>query len=221
MARSQVGLFGQRWNIMSQNIRNIFENIEKKFGDVASWAIWKDYDGDNFTANMEVEGIFDLEKNPTVLNQINKDVIMVGLCFSVPLNPPPPKLHNFHIYNGYKVPYMTIKNASKIRYAFQNTPYYGAYMTDIVKNHTEPNSENVIFDKIENDFKIFRDEIKTLDTKAPTIIAFGGKVYNILKRNLRSNEYSRLVNVTHYAHYGNGCATHEGYKKRVLRQLAK
>ncbi|RLC13234.1 MAG: hypothetical protein DRH93_22175, partial [Deltaproteobacteria bacterium] len=73
-------------------------------------------------------------------------------------------------------------------------------------------SENVKTIDIDNDFMIFRKEIKVLQTVEPTIIAFGNKVYNLLNKHLKPYEYSKLIGVTHYAHYGDGCATHEGWK---------
>ncbi len=94
-------------------------------------------------------------------------------------------------------------------------------MTDIIKNYVESKSENVKTADIDNDFRVFRKELKTLQSDKPTIIAFGSKVYNLLNKHLKSYEYSKLIGVTHYAHYGDGCATHEGYRAKVLDQLSK
>jgi hypothetical protein len=98
---------------------------------------------------------------------------------------------------------------------------FPAYMTDIIKNYVESKSENVDLTGIDGHFNIFRHELETLHADKPTIIAFGSKVYNLLNKHLKSNEYSKLIGVTHYAHYGDGCATHEGYRKKVLHQLTK
>jgi hypothetical protein len=205
---------------MNKDMRAIFENIKTQYGDVASWASWKAPDEENLSSNMEVDGIFDLDKKPKVLEQIKNNIIMVGLNFSVPLDNPP-KLHNFHTYKGSNISHTTLRNASKIRYAFNNTPYYGAYMTDIIKNYAESKSEQVAVNECEFYFEIFRKELEVLYAEKPIIIAFGGKVYNLLNTHLKPNEYSKLIRIPHYAHFGDGCATHEGYRKNVLDQFSK
>lgn len=169
---------------------------------------------------MEVDDLFDLYKNPSVLNQLKNNIIMVGYNFSIPTDNFP-KFHNFHTYKGAKINHTTLRNASKIRYAFIGTPYYGAYMTDIIKNYVEANSKNVEITDINENLNIFRQELEILNADKPTIIAFGGKVHKLLKTHLKPNEYGELIAVTHYAHYGDSCATHEGYRKRVLYQLTK
>ena len=205
---------------MNQNIKTVFENIRSKYGKVASWAIWKQPEKNNLASNMEVEGLFDFDENFQVLDQLKTNTVMVGLNFSVPIYNYP-DFHNFHSYKGAKLNHTTLRNASKIRYAFYGTPYWGAYMTDIIKNHFESKSENVKTSNRNEDFKIFREELKTLQANRPLIIAFGGKAYSLLKNNLDPKEYSKLVGVTHYSYRNEGCGTYEGYKNKVLRQISE
>jgi len=205
---------------MSNDIKIVFENIKNKYGKVASWAVWKSPDKDNLASNMEIDGLFNIERNQKTLKQLQKNIIMVGYNFSRTTDNFP-KFHNFHSFKGDNVNKTTLRNASKIRYAFKDTPYWGAYMTDIIKNYAEPKSENVELSNLDENFRIFRDEIKTLQANKPLIIAFGGKVHSLLKKNLKPEEYSRLVGVTHYSYnYGDGCGTYEGYKRKVLNQLS-
>ena len=143
---------------------------------------------------------------------------MVGYNFSIPTDNFP-KFHNFHSYNGAKIKHTTLRNASKIRYAFNETPYYGAYMTDIIKNYVEPKSENVELSNLDENFRNFREELEILQANKPVIIAFGSKVHTILIKHLKQEEYSKLIGVTHYAYYSDGCATYEGYRNKVLNQL--
>ena len=187
---------------------------------MASWAVWKSPNKDDLLSNMEVEDIFDLRKNPQILDQLQNNIVMVGYNFSIPLDKPP-LFHNFHNYNGANLNHMTLLNASKIRHAFTGTVYYGAYMTDIIKNYVESKSEKVKPLDIDNYFRIFRNELKTLQSDKPTIIAFGGNVYRLLKKHLKPDEYSKLIQVTHYAHFGDGCRTHEGYRSKVLSQISE
>ncbi len=203
---------------MNQNIKTIFDNIKSNYGKVASWAVWKAYDKNDFASNMEVDGLFDLDKNPQILYQLQNNIVMVGLNFSVPLQNSP-DFHNFHSYEGAKLNHTTLRNASKIRYAFNGTPYWGAYMTDIIKNYFESKSANVKISNINEDIKIFREELKTLQADRPLIIAFGSKVYSLLKNNLEKTEYSKLIKITHYSYYSGCCAAYEGYKNKVLSQI--
>lgn len=55
-------------------------------------------------------------------------------------------------------------------------------MTDIIKNHFESKSENVKISNRNEDFIIFREELKTLQANRPLIIAFGVKPYSLLKK---------------------------------------
>jgi hypothetical protein len=59
---------------------------------------------------------------------------MVGLNISRPVSQP---FINFHDPNPRA-------NDFKIRYAFRNSAFYGAYMTDIIKFLQEADSKNVI-----------------------------------------------------------------------------
>lgn len=205
---------------MSTDIKTIFENIKRKYGKVSSWAVWESPHEGKLASNMEIDDLFDTEKNPNLLKQLQNNIIMVGLNFSRATDKFP-NFHNFHSFKGDSVNQKTLWNASKIRYAFHKTPYWGAYMTDILKNHIESKSENVSTLNLTDNLRIFRDELLTLQTKKPLIIAFGRKVYSLLSKNLRKEEYSRLIVVTHYSYYSDGCATHEGYRNKVLSQLSR
>jgi len=110
--------------------RNLFELIKKEYGKVASWAVWED-EGDKPTSNMGVS-ILDLNKNPQLLEALNNKIIMVGLNFSISTKGYP-AFHNFHSVGLDNEHITTIRNTAKIRYAFKDTRYWGAYMTDIIK----------------------------------------------------------------------------------------
>ena len=107
-----------------------FESIKKQHGGYASWAVWADMSekpksniGD--ISHFKSEGVLELLKN---------DVVMVGLNISRPLSEP---FRNFHDPNPRA-------NDFKIRYAFKDSEYYGAYMTDIIKFLEEVDSRNVM-----------------------------------------------------------------------------
>lgn len=107
----------------------------------------------------------------------------------------------------------------KIRYAFKDTPYWGAYITDIIKDYDEKVSVNVMtYLKSNKQFeidnaRIFRQEIHDIGAKNPTIVAFGGSAYRILTRNL-AGEF-KIIKIPHYSNWG----SQEKYREKVLNIL--
>ena len=106
-----------------------FENIKQKHGSYASWAVWADA-AEKPKSNMGDVSHF---KHESVLGLLKNNVVMVGLNISRPVSEP---FVNFHDPSPRA-------NDFKIRYAFKDSPYYGAYMTDIIKFLEEVDSKNV------------------------------------------------------------------------------
>ena len=159
--------------------------------------------------------VFDPDKNPRLLELLNPEVIMVALNFARPVEFTEPFL-NFHDKSPYA-------NDFKIRYAFWDTPYSGAYMTDVIKNLPEVNSKKVIGylnDKpylIHSNLEILREEIKDLGVTSPTILAFGRDTHRILLKQLKLGEFRRLINLTHYSHQ----ISKEVYRMVVHQEIEK
>jgi hypothetical protein len=141
----------------------LFEKIKKKYGDVASWAIWDDA-GIKPKSNMGNMDVFDLQKNPLLLEALKTNVVMVGLNFSRPLLPTE-SFKNFHDSNPHA-------NDFKIRYAFRNTQFYGAYMTDIIKK-LEMKSSNEVRTYLKNNPKIVQENISLFREEISEIEASG------------------------------------------------
>ena len=120
---------------------------------------------------MGPDRIFDLSTNPNLLEFLNVDVVMVGLNFSRNFVSPKP-FANFHDKSPYA-------NDFKIRYAFRDTPYYGAYMTDVLKNLVIPDAQKVrdYLMKHPDISKIhvhaFERELDLIESEKPLILAFG------------------------------------------------
>jgi len=188
-----------------------FETIREKHGGYASWAVWADVAGKP-KSNIGDMRIFDIEKNNGLLDILKNNVVMVGLNISRRFSE---SFRNFHDLNPKAIDY-------KIRYAFQDTEYYGAYMTDIIKNFEMVNSDDVLKHLKENpallvkSIEMFREEMQDLNSRAPIILAFGSAAYKILKENIREDEYSKLRQLTHYSHH----ISKEVYKEKVLKQIA-
>lgn len=188
--------------------REIYDRISRKYGDVGSWAIWEEA-GLKPKSNMGHLNVFDLEKNPSLLDTLKANVIMVGLNVSRSLIPTE-SFRNFHDISPRA-------NDFKIRYAFKGTEFYGAYMTDVIKNLAVVDSGDVKKHLtsnphlIEQNIAFFREELNDLEAKKPLIMAFGVDAYSILLNHLRSDEYSALLRLTHYSHQ----ISKEKYKEEV------
>lgn len=183
--------------------------IRDKYGEFASWAVWanEDIKPKSNIGNMD---IFDLDKNPTLLETLNPNIIMVGLNFSRAFENE--AFVNFHDKRPQGQDY-------KIRYAFRGTEFYGAYMTDIIKNLEEKISRDV-FQHLKNnkDFelrniKIFEQEITDLKCSNPLIIAFGNITFEILSKHF--GQKYRIKKVMHYSQQ----ISKENYKAAVWNTL--
>ncbi len=151
--------------------------------------------------------IFDDED---IVSKLNPNKILVGLNMSVSGVVKKP-FQNFHGPGG---------GAYKIRHALQGTSFWGAYMTDVIKDFPEKESgkmmsylrTNKAFEK-ENKRK-FLEEMKDLGSNNPTIIGFGNDVFNILQRNF--NDQYRILKVPHYSAY----TAKEKYREQVLQVIS-
>jgi len=188
--------------------QNQYELIREKHGKYASWAVWVK-GSDKPKSNMGDMAIFD---DKLVLSLLRANVLMVGLNLSrFTISEP---FRNFHDPSPTAQDY-------KIRFAFRDTEYYGAYMTDIIKGVVEVDSKNIPKHLKENpgvlvnSLKIFRQELQDLGAVSPLILAFGRIAYDIIKENLSSAEYGKLIRLTHYSHQ----ISKEKYREAVLKEI--
>ena len=188
--------------------REKFEFIKEKYGHWTSWAIWPEA-GDTPKSNVGDLSIFIGDE---FLKHLNPEIVLVGLNISRGDIKFP--LANFHDARSEATDY-------KIRYALKSTPFWGGYMTDIIKDFNEKESgkmmsylrANKVFE--DSNVEIFRQELKDLGSVNPTIIAFGNDAYSILLRNFK-NEY-KVLKVPHYANY----TSKERYREQVNAVLQK
>ena len=183
-----------------------FENIKQKHASYSSWAVWANASEKKPKSNMGDLSAFD---DARVLSLLRNDVVMVGLNFSVLRDAPKP-FFNFHGKGG---------GAFKIRYAFKDSPYYGAYMTDIIKHEEVDAKKMMQYLKAEPDLAArsvdkFREELRDLRATAPIILAFGNDTYKLL-RNLDKSEYRKLIKLTHYSCW----ISKERYKEDVFKEI--
>src|SRR6266481_450476 len=123
-----------------------FENIKQKHGHYASWAVWADA-SEKPKSNMGEVGHFN---NEGVLSLLKNNVVMVGLNISRPVSK---RFSNFHDDDPRA-------NDFKIRFAFKDSAYYGAYMTDIIKFEEEVKSSKLM-KRLRDNPQIIEKNLKT------------------------------------------------------------
>ena len=179
--------------------REKFEEIRNTIGGHTSWAIWAPQ-SDERKAKSGVSdlSIFnDENKLKEILPRLNPNIVLAGLNGStgdggeMGLVP----FANFHSNYSRATDY-------KIRLTVTATPLEGAFMTDVVKNHFETDSNklkaelearpNYKEEKVEE----FFSEIIKVSIK-PKIFAFGDYGYKII--NEYNNNRFEVYKLTHYA----------------------
>jgi hypothetical protein len=186
--------------------RDKFEEIKEKYGYWSSWAIWAEV-GDTPKSNVGDLSVFEGDE---FLNKLNTDYVLVGLNIArADIEKP---LANFHSPLSRAQDY-------KIRYAVKNTPLWGAYMTDVIKDFNEVNSGKLITYLKKNkqfeldNIRVFIKEIEDLGSTKPILVALGDATYEILLRNLKD---CRILKIKHYSHY----MSKEKYREEVLLLLS-
>ena len=189
--------------------REKFDSIKEKYGRVASWAIWA-HEDEEPKSNMGDLTVLDPEINKNLLSELNPNVVLVALNFSEDVNHKP--FENFHAGGKFQ--------DYKTRYALRDSPYWGGYMTDIIKNQPEKNSDELVKylkthpDEVQSNVESFRQELRDIGANTK-LVAFGKAVHDILKKNLPEFE---IVKIPHYAaqNYNNK----DEYRK-LVRQLIR
>lgn len=188
-----------------------FYFIKEKYQFYSSWAVWAEQ-GNKPKSNVGDLSVLDPKKNKNLLKILNPNIILVALNISRGDIKEP--LANFHDKSSRATDF-------KIRYALKDTPLWGGYMTDIIKDFEELISGNVLtYLKKNKEFEIkninfFRNELVEIGAKKPTLVAFGNIVYEILNRYLE-NEF-KILKITHYAHQ----MSKEIYREEVQNILSK
>lgn len=186
-----------------------YNKMKERYGKVSSWAIWA-AQGDTPKSNVGDLSIFDDEK---VLLMLNTGYVFVGLNVSgTEVNTNITDWRNFHSPNPKHHDY-------KLRYALKGTPYWGSYITDVIKLHADTNGENVMSymkkhpSELQRNLESFEEEIAFLG-ETPVLVAMGDKVYNILRDNLPKNKY-KILKIKHYSF----TISKENYRKELLLTL--
>ena len=171
-----------------------FELTRQEYGWCSSWAVWSS-ESDSLRPT---SGISDLSifNRTDILDILHVDYIVVGLNISRKLGAPP--FENFHSPSSSGKDF-------KLRHALQGTQVWGAYMTDIIKDHEDKNSQNVLKnlikdkDILQKNLNIFEEEVEKIHGCNAKFIALGNAVFEILsKKYFGINE---IIKVPHYSKY--------------------
>lgn len=193
--------------------RKKFDFMLKKYGNWASWAVWAEQKPNKPKSNFGDLTVLDPQMNNNLLEQINPNVVLVALNFSDGAVKFP--FGNFHTDNPHNT-------AFKLRYALKNTPFWGGYLTDIIKDYDQKEASKVVSylrsnkSIVEKNVEIFREELKDLRSEHPIIIALGDVVYEILNSNLGDEKYE-ILKVPHYARW----ISKEKYRKFFMKMTLK
>ena len=178
-----------------------YNQIKKKYGNKsASWAVWAE-EGRTPKSNISDLSIFN---DSHILKILNPNYVFVGLNPSVQ-DTDKDTWHNFHSKDTKR------QNDYKLRYALKNTKFWGAYLTDLVSDVEETNSNKVFVS--DKNVKKFKEEIALLGVK-PVLIAMGDKVYKALVSCLKDN--FTIVKIKHFSCY----VSKEAYRESVLKGLS-
>lgn len=187
---------------------NRFLNIRESYGHVASWAVWAK-EGDTPKSGMSDLSVLDPTQNPALLDTVHGEAVFLGLNISRRIERP---FGNFHDRRPMATDF-------KIRHALKGTRFWGAYMTDLIKDFEEKASANLVqYLRTNRDFEaeniaLLKAELQLLGAHTPTLIAFGKDTEKIAKRTLGKD--FPVIGIPHYAIY----ISKENYRSQVLQIL--
>ncbi len=172
----------------------LLDDLAGKYGMYSSWAIW------NHANPADARIIAEHQ------SRLNASVVMIGLNASKAI---PKTWQNFH--GG--------DHARKLMFAFNDSPYRGAYMTDIIKGEVESKAGRLrtrLRDgsiDVQKHIDAFRTEMFDVGAHQHSLfILFGNDVTQFFTRHL-AGIYPNHVGSAHYSNYGKGFSDAEWVEK--------
>ena len=202
----------------------LYDYIKGKWGYRVSWAIWDDDSKLSTrlkpsTTNMEKLHIFDREKNPDILEFCNPNVILLGLNCSKD-----ERLQDFQNFHSSPKGKPT-GGAYKLRYALKNSPFWGGYMTDFVKDYPWPKGNDVIKyleqnpEEISSNIEILKEEIEALGSEKVTIVVMYKDILKYVQDAF--GDVYDIALIPHYEAPGTGINNAQIYRLVVLNRLVE
>ncbi len=188
-----------------------YKLMKEKYGDVGSWAIWN---RPGATPKSNTESMAWVQ-DPDLLITINTGFVFVGLNCSSTHGDQNGHFNNAwsNFHSGY-----SYQNDYKLRFALQDTKYWGSYITDVIKHHNEVDSSKVKQylkqhpEVVKENIRSFEEEISCLGNRS-VLVAMGGETYRILTEHL-SSKY-KVIQILHYSF----TISKEDYRRKVLEVL--
>ena len=174
--------------------QGLLDELAVKYGMFSSWAIWNPANPADARIVTEHQGC------------LKASIVMVGLNISGPI---PNTWQNFH----------SADHARKLMFAFNDSPYRGAYMTDIIKGEVESKSGRLMARlrngsiDVQKHIDTFRTEMCDLGAHEHSLfILFGKDVAQFFANHLAAI-YPNHVSCAHYSNYGKGFSDAEWVDK--------
>ncbi len=190
-----------------------YEKLKVQFGDVASWAIWKE-PGTTPTSNTSDLTVFDALD---ILNTLGTGYVFVGLNAANHKKDQNQVAAWSSFHSAYRY-----QRDFRLRYALiGDDRFWGSYITDIIKGYEETDSRQVIKAVREGDIDLneqaiaFEQEIAMLGDSKPVLIALGNSVYDILKQCF--NDKYIIFKIPHYS--SQTAKSKEDYRDKVQEAL--
>ena len=168
-----------------------YEALKEKYGQVSSWAVWKQVGSTPKSNTESMEWVND----PKLLSILNTGFVFVGLNASSTHGDQDGHFENAwaNFHSGY-----SFQNDYKLRFALNGTKYWGSYITDVIKKYKEVDSSEVMkYLKthpavVKENIDEFKHELAFLG-KPPVLVALGGNAYNIVKRRIGRGANNELI----------------------------
>ena len=163
--------------------REEYENLKAKYGEYASWAIWNEKD----------------ERDTSVIDecfaQLSSRYVFVGLNISAPLRD-----SSWANFRGGR-------HDRKLKYACNDTPLRGSYLTDLFKGIPEAKSFKVkgllTHDIIQENVSFFQNEMDDIELgKESVLILLGDLTTRYFDEHFRKLFSNPTISYRHYSSYG-------------------
>jgi hypothetical protein len=191
--------------------KKAYAAMKEKYGKFGSWAVWERAGG---TPSSNT-GLMNWVNDPELLRILDTGFVFVGLNVS---NPRGNRKGGFQgVWKNFHSDYRYQKDY-KLRFALQDTRYWGSYLTDVIKQHVEGDSGEVMKylkkhpGVVAKNISVLEEELSCLG-KHPVLAAMGGNACDILRKNL-GGKYP-VVQIPHYAAW----MGQEKYREKVLTAL--
>lgn len=172
-----------------------FRTSKESYGRISSWAVW---DLSNGTAGFRNVSIFD---EPSIIDELQSNYVLIGLNLSHTSETE----ENSNFQNFHSGPRRG-NHDRRLPPAIIKTVLWGSYMTDLIKDLTDPNEGSVRLalqqnpSLIERNIATLTNELAEVGAKDAKLVAMGGLVHSqLLKAKMRGMLPNEILKISHYS----------------------